>query len=102
MSSHTFDPARPHISVLLCAFPCSASLEGTAPGDLQQRVKFFGSVLFKDFNETRSVSLLLKVCVFFLSGRIFAVCLVCVCVFAFDLVVKVVCFSEPRHGKLPR
>ena len=64
--------------MLLCAFPCSASLEGTTPGDLQQRVKFFGSVLFKDFNETRSVSLLLKVCVFFLSGRIFAVCLACV------------------------
>ena len=89
--------------MLLCAFPCSASLEGTTPGDLQQRVKFFGSVLFKDFNETRSVSLLLKVCVCFsLRPHFRRVFGVCVCVFAFDLVVKVVCFSEPRHGKLPR
>ena len=54
-------------------------------GDLKQRVKFFGSVLFKDFNETRCSALLEKVCVFLrvvCSPCVWCVC-VCVCVFSF-------------------
>ena len=68
--------------VLLSVVPLSASLDGIAPSDLGQRVKlFFGSVLYKDFNETRRASLLEKLGVFVL-GRIFTMCLVCVCVFS--------------------